>query len=63
MSSKVVTAAGAARLVADGALVAIGGQTLYRRPVGMVRELIRAGRDHLTVVGLTAGFFIGVKVR
>lgn len=54
--SKIISMAEAAGLVADGDMIAVGGQTLYRRPVAMVRELIRQGRRDLTVVGLTAGF-------
>lgn len=54
--TKLISLPAAARLVKDGDMVAIGGQTLYRRPVAVVRELIRQGRRDLTVVGLTAGF-------
>lgn len=56
MASKLLTLADAAGLVGDGQVVAIGGQTLYRRPVAMVRELIKSGRKNLTVLALTAGF-------
>jgi glutaconate CoA-transferase subunit A len=54
--SKITDIARAAALVRDGDIVAIGGQTLYRRPVATARELARQGRRGLTVTGLTAGF-------
>jgi glutaconate CoA-transferase, subunit A len=46
----------AARLVNDGDMLALGGTTLYRRPVGFVRELLRQGTAGLTLLALTAGF-------
>lgn len=55
-TGKLMTLAEAAALVRDDQIIAIGGQTIQRRPVAMVRELIRTGRRGLTVVGLTAGF-------
>ncbi|MBX6378683.1 MAG: CoA transferase subunit A, partial [Clostridia bacterium] len=42
--------------VRDGDMVGVGGNSLARRPVALVRELIRAGRRDLTVVAFTAGF-------
>lgn len=49
------TLSAAAALVRPGDTLALGGMTLYRRPVGFVRELLRQGTDRLTVVSLTAG--------
>jgi len=46
----------AARLVQTGDTLALGGMTLYRRPVAFVRELIRQGTGDLTLLALTAGY-------
>lgn len=48
----------AAGLVADGTTLALGGMTVYRRPVGFVRALLaRAARPkNLTLLCFTAGF-------
>jgi glutaconate CoA-transferase subunit A len=46
----------AAKLVRPGDMLALGGTTLYRRPVAFVRELLRQGTDRLTLLELTAGF-------
>ncbi len=49
MRDKRVSLAEAARLVTDGAHIALGGVQYNRVPIAMVRELIRAGRKGLTV--------------
>jgi glutaconate CoA-transferase subunit A len=49
------TLAEAAALVPDGATVAFGGMTLYRRPVAMARALIDRGARDLTLLNFTAG--------
>jgi len=41
--------------VRDGSAVALGGMTLYRRPVAAARALAAAGRRELTIVAFTAG--------
>lgn len=41
-----------AAAVDDGATVAVGGKTLHRAPMAFVRELVRAGTDDLTLIGL-----------
>lgn len=46
----------AAGLVQPGDTLALGGMTLYRRPVAFVRELIRQGKGDLTLLALTAGY-------
>lgn len=46
----------AARLVRPGDVLALGGMTLYRRPVAFVRELLRQGTGDLTLLELTAGY-------
>lgn len=44
--------AGMVEAVDDGATIALGGKTLHRAPMAFVRELVRAGVDDLTLVGL-----------
>lgn len=44
--------AGMVEAVDDGATIALGGKTLHRAPMGFIRELVRAGVDDLTLVGL-----------
>ncbi len=56
MSDKVVTLSEAVALVQPGDTIALGGMTLYRRPVAFVRELIRSGVKGLTLLALTAGY-------
>jgi len=46
----------AAGLVQPGDTLALGGMTLYRRPVAFVRELIRQGKGDLTLLAFTAGY-------
>lgn len=55
-------AATALAAVRDGMAVGIGGMTLYRRPFGLVRELLRQERRDLTLVGLTLGLESDVLV-
>ena len=45
----------AVELVRPGDTLALGGLTLYRRPMAFTRELIRAGTGDLTLLALTAG--------
>jgi glutaconate CoA-transferase subunit A len=56
MTAKVMTMHEAAGLVRPGDTLALGGMTLYRRPVAFVRELIRQGTGNLTLLTLTAGY-------
>ena len=51
LRSKRVTLAEAARLVPDGARLAIGGFAVYQKPMAFVRALVRDRRRDLTVVG------------
>jgi glutaconate CoA-transferase subunit A len=51
----VTTLREAAALVADGSRLALGGQSVYQRPMAFVRELIRQRRRDLTVVGVLNG--------
>lgn len=43
------------RLVPGGCVLGLGGMTLYRRPVALVRELLRAGVGDLEVLAFTGG--------
>ena len=47
----------AAQAVKDGAVLALGGMTLYRRPVGFVKALLRQARPprNLTLLSFTGG--------
>jgi glutaconate CoA-transferase subunit A len=53
-----LTLADAAELVRDGHILALGGMTLYRRPVAFVRALLRRAQRprELTLLAFTAGF-------
>jgi len=46
----------AAALVRDGDTLALGGMTLYRRPVAFVRELLRQSQRDLSLLCFTAGY-------
>src|SRR3546814_17332325 len=54
-SSKVGTLADAVALIPDGTRLAIGGFAVYQHPMAVIRELIRARRRNLTVVGTVNG--------
>jgi glutaconate CoA-transferase subunit A len=54
--SKVISLEEAAKLVAPGSTLGLGGMTLYRRPVVYVRALLATGVTDLTLVSLTCGF-------
>ncbi len=60
MTNKVVPLAEAAALVRSGQTLALGGMTLYRRPVAFVYELLRRAREgaprDLTLVCFTAAY-------
>jgi glutaconate CoA-transferase subunit A len=56
VTSKVMSISQAAGLVRPGDTLALGGMTLYRRPVAFVRELIRQGTGNLTLLAFTAGY-------
>jgi glutaconate CoA-transferase subunit A len=55
-ASKLTALAAAAALVRDGDVLGIGGMTLYRKPMAFVRELARAGRSGLTLLGFCSSF-------
>jgi glutaconate CoA-transferase subunit A len=60
MSAKLITMQAAAELVPSGCMLALGGTTLYRRPIAFVRALvqrsIQTGAAHeITLLAFTAG--------
>lgn len=52
MEDKVAPLEEATKLVADGDTIALGGMTLYRRPMAAVRQIIRQGTKGLTLLSL-----------
>ncbi len=54
--NKVLPLDQAARLVASGNTLGLGGMTLYRRPVAFVRALLGTDITDLTLLSLTCGF-------
>ncbi|MGH3520265.1 MAG: CoA transferase subunit A [Haloechinothrix sp.] len=61
-SDKVVDLDRAAALVADAALVALGGGLSARLPMALVRELIRQGRRDLHVIGSAHGIDVDLLI-
>lgn len=57
-SNCMMSLAEAAALIHDGMTIGLGGTTLYRRPVALVRELLRRPTPprHLTLLCFTAGY-------
>lgn len=61
MNNKQITVEQAAELVKPGSMLALGGMTLYRRPVAFVRALLRRYSkrqepSELTLLAFTAGY-------
>ncbi len=61
MPNKQITLEDAVQLVKPGSMLALGGMTLYRRPVAFVRTLIQqhlttGAPDDLTLLAFTAGY-------
>ncbi len=61
MANKVISLSQAVERVEQGSMLALGGMTLYRRPVAFVLELIRHQRKlcaayDLTLLAFTAGY-------
>ncbi len=61
MTATIITLEEAVGLVQNETLLALGGMTLYRRPVAFVRELIHQARKNqtslnLTLLAFTAGY-------
>jgi glutaconate CoA-transferase subunit A len=62
-ASKVVSLERAAAIVPDGCRIGFGGQpALARRPMGMVRELVRQGRSGLHVFNQIGGLEIDLMI-
>jgi glutaconate CoA-transferase subunit A len=59
---KLVSLEEAAGHVADGDVVALGGALSYREPMALVRELVRAGRRDLHLVGSAHGVDVDLLV-
>jgi len=59
---KLVSLEEAAGHVADGDVVALGGALSYREPMALVRELVRAGRRDLHLIGSAHGVDVDLLV-
>ena len=55
-SDKIISIREVPDLIHRGETIGLGGMTLYRRPVGLVREMVRAGQGDLKLVAITCGF-------
>ncbi len=56
MTDKLISLTDAAALVRSGDTLALGGMTLYRRPVAFVRELLKTETRDLTLLCFTASY-------
>jgi len=56
MTDKLLSLPDAAALVQSGDTLALGGMTLYRRPVAFVRELLKTETRDLTLLCFTASY-------
>lgn len=56
MTDKLISLTDAAALVQSGDTLALGGMTLYRRPVAFVRELLKTETRDLTLLCFTASY-------
>jgi glutaconate CoA-transferase subunit A len=54
--NKIISLSEAAALVHSGDTLALGGMTLYRRPVAFVRELLKTDTRDLTLLCFTAAY-------
>ncbi|MEM2942701.1 MAG: CoA-transferase [Candidatus Bathyarchaeia archaeon] len=55
MRSRLVSLQEASEMVEDGGCVAVGGLTIHRKPMSLVRELIRMGRRRLSLLVFGGG--------
>jgi glutaconate CoA-transferase subunit A len=55
MRSRLVSLQEASEIVEDGGYVAVGGLTIHRKPMSLVRELIRMGRRRLRLLVFAGG--------
>jgi glutaconate CoA-transferase subunit A len=62
MKAKVCDLREAVFRIPDGAVVGVGGNTNYRRPVTLALEIIAQGKKNLTVLAMTAGLACDLMV-
>ena len=62
LKEKLCSLAEAARLIKDGARVALGGFGMHNHPMALVHQLIRQGIKDLTVVGHVNGIEVDILV-
>src|SRR5687768_13910871 len=60
--SKVTSLQAAIRTVADGSVVALGGNTLHRAPCAAAHELIRQGKRGLELVKTAGSYDVDILV-
>lgn len=60
MKNKVTSLREAVAAIADGSVVALGGNTIHRSPCAAVHELIRQGKRGLTVVKTAGAYDVDV---
>lgn len=56
LKSKIISLEEVRSLIHFGDTIGVGGMTLYRRPMSLVREIVRAGCQDLKLVAVTCGF-------
>lgn len=54
--SKIISLEEVRSLIRSGDTIGVGGMTLYRRPVSLIREIMRSGQQDLKLVAITCGF-------
>jgi glutaconate CoA-transferase subunit A len=54
--SKIISLEEVHTLIHSGDTIGVGGMTLYRRPVSLMREVMRSGQKDLQLVAITCGF-------
>ena len=56
VADKIIPLEEIGNLIKNGDTIALGGMTLYRRPVALVRQIVRSSIRDLTLVAVTCGF-------
>jgi glutaconate CoA-transferase subunit A len=62
MTGKLIRMEEAVDLVNDGDMLAIGGYTLYRKPMAFIRALIRSGRKNMTVLSFAGSVDVDMMI-
>ena len=62
MTGKLMKMEEAVCMVKDGDMMAVGGYTLYRKPMAFVRELIRKGSRNLTVLSFAGSVDVDMLI-